>query len=116
MASSLKTQGQYYTKLSGDVKTRYDAKIQKCGGLDPYTLKQENLSINPKDFPKITLYDIGDYMIHSRSPYTNQFLDNFKGTRAYNYFESGFVINIGCKKDVASAIIKGQVSLNVSHV
>lgn len=77
MATSLNTQSQYYTKLSGDVKVRYDEKIQKLGGFDPYALKQENLSINPKDFPKITPYEIGDYMIHSRSPFTNQFLDNF---------------------------------------
>lgn len=110
MASSLSIPSQYYTTLKDDIKTRYDEKIKKCGGVDPYSLSQEQLSISAVDFPKITPYDIGDYMIHSRSPFTNQFLDNFKGTLAFKYFESGFVTNVSCKKNVVSAIIKGQVS------
>lgn len=115
MASNLNTQSKYYTQLTGDMKLRYDAKIQKCGGTDPYSLKQNDLSINSNDFPKISLYDIADYMIHTKSPFTDQFLDNFKGTRAYTYFESGFVISIGSKKNNASSIVKGQVSSNDSY-
>lgn len=102
----------YYAKLPHDVKQRYDEKIRKCGGIDPYILKPKDLSNNPKDFPEIALHDITDYMIHNVSSYTQQFLDNCKGTKAYKYFESGFVLKIGSRKYKNSAIVKGTVSLN----
>lgn len=104
----------YYLTLSGDSKTRYDQKILSCGGIDPYAIKPKDLSSNPKDFPDITMYDIGDYMIHSVSPFTKRFLDNYKGTEAYKYFESGFVLNMGSKIINTSVIVQGKVSLNES--
>lgn len=105
-------QSVFYAKLTGDVKTRYDEKIKKCDGIDPYTIKPNDLSDNPTDFPEITVYDITDYMIHSMSSFTKRFFENYKGTEAYKYFESGFVINIGSKKSNETAIVKGVVSLN----
>lgn len=102
----------YYLKLSGDSKVRYDQKIQDCDGIDPYVIKTKDLSTNPKDFPDIAMYDIGDYMINSVSPFTKRFLDNFKGTEAYKYFESGFVLDLGSKKINTSVIVTGRVSLN----
>lgn len=105
-----KTLSPYYERLSGDVKDRYDEKIRKCGGTDPYTIKPNTLSSNPKDFPQVTIYDITDYMIHSVSSYTKRFFENYKGSEAYKFFESGFVVNIGSKKDKNSAIVAGKVS------
>ncbi len=99
----------YYQRLSGDVKQRYDEKIEKCGGIDPYTLKPRHLSTNQKDFPRITIYDITNYMIHSVSSYTKRFFENYKGTEAYKFFESGFVVHIGTKNFNSSAIVTGKV-------
>lgn len=111
MASNMENKkSPYYERLSGDVKDRYDEKIRKCGGTDPYTIKPKNLSLNPKDFPQITIYDITEYMIHSVSSYTKKFFENYKGTEAYKFFESGFVINIGSKRDNNLAIVTGKVS------
>lgn len=101
---------KYYLQLSGDIKDRYDQKIVLCGGIDPYTIKPKDLSTTAKDFPEISMYNIEDYMINSVSPFTNRFLENYKGTEAYKYFESGFVLNIGSKKHDVSAIVKGKVS------
>lgn len=112
------TKSPYYASLSGDVKDRYDEKIRKCGGIDPYTIKPKDLSPNPKDYPKITIYDITDYMIHSVSSFTKRFCENYKGTEAYKFFESGFVVNIGSKNNNNLAIVKGKVSwmtLNVNE-
>lgn len=100
----------YYERLSGDVKKRYDEKMRKCGGIDPYTMEQKKLSSNSKDFPQITIYDIANYMIHSVSSYTKKSFENYKGTEAYKFFESGFVLNIGSKIYNNSAIVKGKVS------
>lgn len=70
----------------------------KCGGIDPYTIKPKDLSTNSIDFPKCTMSNILDYMIYFVSPFSNQFSENYKGTEAYKYFECGFVLSIGCKK------------------
>lgn len=113
-----KKTSQYYERLSGDVKARYDEKIQKCGGTDPYTIKPKDLSTNSKDFPQITIYDITDYMIHSVSLYTKRFLENYKATEAYKFFESGFVVNIGSINENNLAIVTGKVcsmTLNVNE-
>lgn len=99
----------YYKTLSGDVKKRYDEKIRKCG-CDPFAIKKKELSVNPKDFPEITILDIGEYLIHSVSSFTKKKFSAYKSTEAYNYFESGFVLNIGSKKHKEFAILKGKVS------
>lgn len=113
MASNLSIErSAYYSKLSSEIQQRYEKKIEKCGGIDPYTIKPKDLSNDPTDFPKITMSNIQDYMIYSVSPFSNQFSDNYKGTEAYKYFESGFVLNIGSKKINNSAIVKGKVSFN----
>lgn len=104
----------YYLKLSGNSKARYDQKIIECGGFDPYGINPKDLSNNPRDFPDITMYDIADYMIHSVSPFTERFLDNIKGTEAFKYFESGFVLDVGSKIVNTSVIVKGTVSMNES--
>lgn len=99
----------YYESLTGDVKLRYEAKIEKCGNIDPYTLKESELSKNRADFPEISLLDIGNHMIHSVSPFTKR---AFKAYKAYSFFESGFVTNVGLRKNEESAIIVGKVTLN----
>lgn len=106
----------YYELLSGDVKDRYDEKVRKCGGIDPYTIKPNTLSSDPKDFPQVTIYDITDYMIHSMSSYTKRCFENYKGTEAYKFFESGFVLNIGSRNDNNSAIVAGKVSSTTLNV
>lgn len=100
----------YYNSLSEDAKLRYDDKIQKCGGIDPYTLKASDLSTDQKDFPEMTLLDIGNHMIHSVSPFTKRAFKAYKSMEAYSYFESGFVTNIGSKKTNDLIILKGNVS------
>lgn len=99
----------YYTTISGVVKDRYDEKMKICGGIDPYMIKSNELSEDPNDFPKISMEDIENYMIHTVSPFTNKFYNNYKGTEAHSFFESGFVLQMGSKKSKDSAIIRGKV-------
>lgn len=96
--------------LTGDVKERYDKKITECGGIDPYTLMRKDLSVDPKDFPDITVLDIGNYMIQSVSPYTKRSFNAYKSTEAYSFFESGFVLSVESKKENDLAILEGRVS------
>lgn len=100
----------YYAKLTGDVKKRYDEKIKNCGGIDPYILEEEKLSVDRKNFPSINVSDIADYMICSISPFTHQTNNAYKSTEAYRYFDSGFVLNVGSKTINSTAILRGKVS------
>lgn len=102
-------QSTYYKSLSGDVKERYDEKIRKCG-CDPYAIKKKDLSDSPRDFPEITILDIGEYLVHSVSAFTKKKFSAYKSTEAYKHFESGFVLNVGSKKIKQNAILKGEVS------
>jgi hypothetical protein len=101
---------KYYKSLSGDIKERYEQKIRKCG-IDPYVLKKKELSLNQKDFPEITILDIGEYLVHSVSSFTKKKFSAYKSTEAYKHFESGFVLNIGSKKNRDFAILRGKVSV-----
>lgn len=101
----------YYQGLSGDIKIRYDEKMLKCSGIDPYMLKEKELSNNRTDFPEINLLDITNHMIHSVSPFTKKQFKNYKGMEAYSFFESGFVLKIGSKKLDDTAILSGKVRL-----
>lgn len=96
--------------LTADVKDRYEDKIVECGGIDPYTLVTKDLSVDTKDFPDMTVLDIGNYMIQSVSPYTKRSFNAYKSTEAYSFFESGFVLSIGSKKKNDLAILVGRVS------
>lgn len=98
------------SNLTGENKVRYDEKVQKCGGIDPYSIKSKELSQDPKDFPDISMFDITNYMIHRVSPFTKKSYDNYKGTEAYAFFESGFVLSLGSRKIDNLAIVKGSVS------
>lgn len=99
----------YYRGLNGDVQDRYKEKIKEIG-CDPYTLKKKELSVDPKDFPEITILDIGKYLIHSISSFTKKKFSAYKSSDAYKYFESGFVLDIGSRKYKDHAILKGRVS------
>lgn len=117
MASNESTEkSHYYLKLSVDSQKRYDCKILHCSGIDPYTLYSKELSTNPKDFPEISMYDIGDYMVNSVSPFTKRFLDNYKGTEGYKYFESGFVLEMLSKPCNEVVIVLGKVSIPYENV
>lgn len=98
-----------YNNLPGDLKKRYVEKIRLCGGIDPYSIKEKDLSIASDDFPAITVLDIRNYMISSTSPFTKLSFNAYKSTEAYKFFESGFVLSIGSKKTNNLSILKGRV-------
>lgn len=59
----------YYDGLNEEMKLRYDSKIDLCGGIDPYSVSEKNLSLDRTDFPEVTLIDIGNYLVHSVSSF-----------------------------------------------
>lgn len=72
-------------------------------------LKEKNLSVDRSDFPEITLFDIGNYMIYSISSFTKRSLKAYKSLEGYKFFESGYVLSVGAIKIGDSTILKGKV-------
>lgn len=77
----------YYPNLSGDIKSRYDQKIEIIDNIDPYALSDKELFFSVKELPNVTIMD----MILSHTYYTGEQLKACKSLQAYKYYESGFV-------------------------
>lgn len=99
----------YYEQISQDMKIRYDEKIEKCNGIDPYTINERDLSIDKKDFPEITIWDIQNHLVYSMSPFTKKMCKAIKSMEGYKFFESGFVLSVGSKKIENLVIVRGKV-------
>lgn len=104
----------YYEQLKEDVKTRYEEKIRQCEGVDPYTIKDKDLSTDRIDFPEVSLWDIGNHLVYSMSAFTKKMLKAYKSSEGYSFFESGFVLSLGSKKFEDSVLVKGKVRLKNS--
>lgn len=91
------------------MRTRYDLKIEQCGGIDPYSINEKDLSVDRSDFPLITLFDIGNYMIYSVSAFTKRSFKAYKSMEGYKFFESGHVMSLGARKIQNTTILKGKV-------
>ena len=102
----------YLTSLLSEkpeVGERYHQKIKIVGGLDPFTLKQEDLDYSIDGVPPVTNMDIVSYLLLTHSYYTKEQMKAFKSLDSYKYFESGFVLKVGTKIINDLYIVVGQV-------
>ncbi|KAJ8952469.1 hypothetical protein NQ314_007546, partial [Rhamnusium bicolor] len=87
----------YFIKLENehpDVATRYTQKLSLINNMDPYSLKDSQLSYSAADFPPVNNMDIVSYLVLT-SYYTSEQMKAFKSLHAYKYFEAGFVSKCG---------------------
>lgn len=84
----------YFANLfqtTSDVAERYKKKLRIIGYVDPYCLKERDLSHSPVGFPPVGSMDITCYLVLGTSFYTHQQMKAYKSLHAYKYFEAGFV-------------------------
>lgn len=84
----------YIDSLAPDAKKRYKEKIALVDDIDPYATNKKTWSTAVADYPTITYPDIVNYLLLTKSAYTNDELKNFKSLEAYNQFLSGWVKDI----------------------
>ncbi|KAJ8929668.1 hypothetical protein NQ314_017631 [Rhamnusium bicolor] len=63
--------------------------------MDPYSLKDSQLSYSAADFPPVNNMDIVSYLVLTTSYYTSEQMKAFKSLHAYKYFEAWFVSKCG---------------------
>ncbi|KAJ8979719.1 hypothetical protein NQ317_015543 [Molorchus minor] len=103
---------KYYLSLKGDVKSRYDAKIQLIDNVDPYSLGANELNRSLSFLPTVSIMDMVNYLFLTHSFYTGQqLLKAYKSLQAYKYYEVGFVKEVLAKKVHENAfVVVGKVS------
>ncbi|KAJ8972162.1 hypothetical protein NQ317_010117 [Molorchus minor] len=89
---------KYYLSLKGDVKSRYDAKIQLIDNVDPYYLGANELNRNLSFLPTVSIMDMFLY-------WTTVIIKAYKSLQAYKYYEAGFVKEVLAKKVHENAFV-----------
>ena len=82
--------------LDNDAKQRYLEKLSMMGLSDPYLMPKSMFQQlkDVVDYPKVMFGDVYCYLVHSKSPYTENDLRAYKSLQAYNYFVAGWVQDI----------------------
>lgn len=80
----------YAKGLGEDDRDRYMYKIKTCGGDDPLTWGDKDLTDDLQLFPSVDEADIRDYLVHGTSFATREQW-KAKKSWAHNYLTSGFV-------------------------
>lgn len=89
---------QYYLTLSGDVKCRYDQKMEIIDNIDPYAVPVRECNLDVFKIPNIGMMDLVNYLILSHSYYTGQQLKAYKSLQAYRQYEAGSVQEVLAKQ------------------
>lgn len=81
---------------SSDVQERYRQKVALCESVDPYTIPMDDF-LEVKHLPKVTLCNIWNYFMSTRSVYSQDELVARKALGAHKFFESGWVRKLAVK-------------------
>ena len=97
--------------LKGTVRLRYEQKIAKIGGICPWDLERKTCSTETKDFPPVSLWSLGMYLVNEKSAFTAKQFQAYKSLNAYNMFYCGWVQDIYCITVGSHKVVVGAVSV-----
>ena len=105
----------YFSSLDSETKTRYIKKMKDYGLDSDPLLYAGTWSRDQRMWPQVTYPDVCNYLVFTRSAYTNEEMKAFKSMEAYKYVVAGYV------SEVESQPIKNKrgyqvVRAKVSHV
>lgn len=75
-------------------RKRYGEKLNLMNNIDPYELKQKDLSVDENLLPDLCHMDIINYLAFKPCPYTGNDLKAYKSLEAYNQFVCGWVSGV----------------------
>lgn len=111
MASYDEQHSDYMKSLSGLVYQRYIEKISLIGSRDPYAIKSSEWSEDHETLPGVTSIDITNYLVFTKSFYTQEQFKAYKSLDAYRFFTSGWVLEVKSLKINDHTVISGKVSV-----
>ena len=73
---------EYFIKLSTASKERYEEKIEKIEGTDPFSLSKSEFNSFGENYPNITYPDIVNYLLCAPCPISAEEMKCYKGLEA----------------------------------
>ena len=84
----------YYSTLDPPSRKRYNEKTELLDNKDPYTLSENEHSVDFDNFPSISYPDIVNYLVFRPSPYSADDMKAYKSLEAYNQVIEGWVRDV----------------------
>ena len=87
---------RFYCKsfLDPPSQKRYNEKTELIGNKDPYTLSENEFSVDFENFLSISYPDIVNYLVFRPSPYSADDIKAYKSLEAYNQVIEGWVKDV----------------------
>ena len=87
---------RFYCKsfLDPPSQKRYNEKTELIGNKDPYTLSENEFSVDFENFLSISYPDIINYLVFRPSPYSADDMKAYKSLEAYNQVIEGWVKDV----------------------
>lgn len=99
---------KYVEKLPAEARSRYLAKLELIGGVDP--LQLDRPSLESSTFPPIDASDIVSYLVLQTSFITAKQFKAHKSLEAYNQFANGWVKDVFAKDVGDKSVVLGRVT------
>ena len=84
----------YYSTLDPPSQKRYNEKAGLIENKNPYTLSENEFSVDFDNFTSISYSDIVNYLEFRRSPYSADKMKAYKSLEAYNQLIEGWVRDV----------------------
>ena len=81
----------YYSTLDPPSRKRYNEKTELIENKNPYTLSENEFSVDFDNFPLISYSDIANYLVFRPSPYSADDVKAYKSIKAFNQVIEGWV-------------------------
>ena len=84
----------YKSFLDPPSQKRYNEKTELIGNKDPYTLSENEFSVDFENFLSISYHDIVNYLVFRPSSYSADDMKVYKSLEAYNQVIEGWVKDV----------------------
>ena len=107
----------YYSTLDPPSRKRYNEKIELIENKDPYTLSENEFSVDFDNFPSISYPDIVNYLVFRPSPYSADDMKAYKSLEAYNQVIEGWVRDVKVNlNENGLTVVKGKVGCSIAQL
>ena len=84
----------FYSTLDPPSQKRYNEKTELIENKDPYTLSENEFSVDFGNFPSISYPNIVNYLVFIPSPYSADDMKAYKSLETYNQVIEGWVRDV----------------------
>lgn len=100
----------YFNRLQGTAKQRYEIKTLMIQGVDPYCLTKDGaFSVKVNTLPTVEEIDIFSYFLSTFSSYSAEKFKSYKSLQAQQYISAGYVGELSTYKIGDKFVAKAKV-------